>query len=1195
MASGLDFPTFYDRFEDLRRRLRQHLGWQTVTILAICSLLGFLAVAGLDYRYELPWMQRAIGLGTTSLLGLVLSGWLLVAGLRSWTRYRTASAIERRFPELGQRVRTTVEFRGHSPEQLKSVGVAPGLVRALEMEAAVSTLPLPLEHLIPVRRLIALTGLAALIVGFVASTGMWNSDWQTALRRALLADEPFTQLSLLVQDTTVDRGNPVSLSASVQGRPRETVTLLTRPVPPDQTRDSGTGNPRANPEAISSSRSEGDGWSSQSFEVRDAELSAQGELIYESSVSQVTEPFEFQWIAGPVKSPIHRVDVRYPLQIKSVTVEVIPPEYTGLPPSSFRDGNINVLEGSQARFIIELDGVPVSTQAIFTSVAKSKFEEATTERVAPVIDGNTVQFEKTLTADFNWKIEAESAHGLPTAANSFRVRVRQDGPPTVYFEEPGEALDVHSLAEILMRIRARDDFGLTRAGIVFQINNDEEHTLFAEDYLPKPDESNATERITPKTNTALEGVLPLEHFKLIQKDSITYYGFAEDNRPGANQRTETELRFIDIRPFKIVYRMPPSREGDGGGPGEERPRRATFEELIGRQRTALNRTLAMKRSQKQDLGGLDRLMKFEAEIAELTSDLARFLQSQAEQFNIPGLLDNADLLFQAERAMLDSVDSLSVGKYDVAMLQEKDAVRFLVESRDRLEIILQDSDNPAGLSKALSNYFRQQQTKLRNKPKKDKDELEKAADLLAELAQLASKQSLVAGELDSMGATGDSERSPEESTAASETEPGKTGNTGPETEQNTGTPGSEKNAASESNTPPSEEASTASAGRMSREEVSQKQQEIASAAADIQQQLGQMKEATELARRRMAAATELAEAASGALARGNSKEAAKAANEAAEKFGQLLTLAQGLLAEELSDQLQVARDVADDISRQEEAFARSETSSSQPGDPARGAGEQSSPTEKEKLEAIARQAQKRAADGESLADILSNVVKSTSAADQKSIPKVAELLDKGGLSGAIERMQQQPDAIRTGRLQEERKAAEEIADRLGEAAQKLDALQREIIDPKVAELMDLEKKAEKLADGVDDVETKRQSEQWLQAADQFLEELDDADEGGGGPEDELREELKGGGWDSETKRLRGPGNLQTNRGVYKKSLKKIANELRQQVQQLLLTEISSSSDETPPAQYESLVSKYQRALTMGRSGTERRARARTAR
>ena len=163
-----------------------------------------------------------------------------------------------------------------------------------------------------------------------------------------------------------------------------------------------------------------------------------------------------------------------------------------------------------------------------------------------------------LTHDVNWLVEATSAHGIPLAENSFRIRVRKDQAPTVYFEEPSESLDVHSLAEILMRIRVRDDFGLIRAGIVFQINNDEEHTLFAEDYQEAADELRSTGRLSPRTSAALERTLPLEHFKLIQKDAITYYAFAEDNRPGQTQRTETELRFIDIRPFKITYRQPPA-------------------------------------------------------------------------------------------------------------------------------------------------------------------------------------------------------------------------------------------------------------------------------------------------------------------------------------------------------------------------------------------------------------------------------------------------------------------------------------------------------------------------------------------------------------------------------------------------------------------------------------------------------------
>ena len=182
----------------------------------------------------------------------------------------------------------------------------------------------------------------------------------------------------------------------------------------------------------------------------------------------------------------------------------------------------------------------------------------------------------------------------------------------------------------------------------------------------------------------------------------------------------------------------------------------------------------MKRAKTADLSGLDRLMKFEGEIADLTNDLARFLQATGERFQIQALLENADLLFQAERAMLDSVDSMSVGKFDVAMLQEKDAVRFLIESRDRLIVILQKSDNPAGVNQAINDFFRQQQTKLRTKPKANKDEEEKAKDLIDRLAQLAGQQSVVAAQLDTMGTSGNGE--PQETP----TEPSK--------EENTATP-----------------------------------------------------------------------------------------------------------------------------------------------------------------------------------------------------------------------------------------------------------------------------------------------------------------------------------------------------------------------------------------------------------------------
>src|SRR5439155_17125658 len=125
------------------------------------------------------------------------------------------------------------------------------------------------------------------------------------------------------------------------------------------------------------------------------------------------------------------------------------------------------------------------------------------------------------------------------------------------------------LAEIVMRVRVSDDFGLTRAGIMFEVNNEEEYPLLKQDFPAveaAAKELNATGKLSPQTRATLEKVLPLEHFRLSQQDSVMYYGFAEDIKPGQAQRTETDLRFIDIRPFRRNYRLidPQDRMGQGG-------------------------------------------------------------------------------------------------------------------------------------------------------------------------------------------------------------------------------------------------------------------------------------------------------------------------------------------------------------------------------------------------------------------------------------------------------------------------------------------------------------------------------------------------------------------------------------------------------------------------------------------------------
>jgi len=50
-------------------------------------------------------------------------------------------------------------------------------------------------------------------------------------------------------------------------------------------------------------------------------------------------------------------------------------------------------------------------------------------------------------------------------------------------------------------------------------------------------------------------MLLLEEHELTPTDSITYYAFAEDGFPDGPRRTVTDLRFIDVRPFKRIYKV----------------------------------------------------------------------------------------------------------------------------------------------------------------------------------------------------------------------------------------------------------------------------------------------------------------------------------------------------------------------------------------------------------------------------------------------------------------------------------------------------------------------------------------------------------------------------------------------------------------------------------------------------------------
>ena len=120
-----------------------------------------------------------------------------------------------------------------------------------------------------------------------------------------------------------------------------------------------------------------------------------------------------------------------------------------------------------------------------------------------------------------YRIEASTPDGRVLPQSKYKIEVIEDRAPRVAFEEPDEALEVHPIAEVLHRVRVADDFGLTRAGIVFQFGDGDEQTLVPQDFT--------REAAKPRTTAALEEMLLLEKLAATPRDSVTYYAFAEDN------------------------------------------------------------------------------------------------------------------------------------------------------------------------------------------------------------------------------------------------------------------------------------------------------------------------------------------------------------------------------------------------------------------------------------------------------------------------------------------------------------------------------------------------------------------------------------------------------------------------------------------------------------------------------------------
>ena len=436
--------------------------------------------------------------------------------------------------------------------------------------------------------------------------------------------------------------------------------------------------------------------------------------------------------------------------------------------------------------------------------------------------------------------------------------------------------------------------------------------------------------------------------------------------------------------------------------------------------------------------------------------------------------------------------------------------------------------------------------------------------------------------------------------------------------------------------------------KVDRSELQDKQLDVSLEARDIERVLGKLKRASDLAKQRITEAAQTTESVSGALDRGDSQSAKASAAQAAEMFQEIVKQLEALLQEETPQRVAAARNLAQQLAKAERQFAQQfpgamnpvqgggqgkldPKSSVKPTEPESGdmppgsqpgAGKKMPPGEKqptgagsgngeqdnsedqppraaapgggqrdmtaeERAEALAARAEQLAASAATLQDILQAIAQSPDPADRAAVEKIESLVGETKLTAAVEAARQSAAMIRAGQLDDAQLAAQDIAERMEIAAQRLDAAYRTIVAPQAEELRDMEQTLAGLREELEQLETPAQVSAWHRQVRELLDELDAI-----GISEEAREEfleeMRKAGFSPDSPRAELGWALVAGRYAapesYHRALVTLQEDVQERLQSLILDDIGTAPDEATPPKYQDLVDRYYQILSSGGRG-----------
>lgn len=236
----------------------------------------------------------------------------------------------------------------------------------------------------------------------------------------------------------------------------------------------------------------------------------------------------YRVVTPSLRSPWHTVTVYRPPVMQSFQLEIIPPDYTGLPINEVDPmREIAALEGSGARFTV---GVEPDVKAFLELDGHDQ-----PVALMPAADGER-QARLVLDTAIDYRVRLTDTAGRETIALSGSISTYPDAPPVVDAIEPARDLAIGPDATLRLRARAGDDFGLADVSLVYRISGGPRNDI------------RLHRRATPPTRD-IEVQYDFDPRALAANDGdvISYFFTATDTREPEAQHARSEVYFIEIR------------------------------------------------------------------------------------------------------------------------------------------------------------------------------------------------------------------------------------------------------------------------------------------------------------------------------------------------------------------------------------------------------------------------------------------------------------------------------------------------------------------------------------------------------------------------------------------------------------------------------------------------------------------------